>query len=442
MSIAGTILGPLAFIAGRHATMQLRAFLKAHRRTRDLQDALLRELIEHHSLSSFGADHAFGAVRSYEDFKAAVPISDYEAMRPYMQRVFDGETEALFSPGERMLMFSQTSGTTGAPKHIPVTQRFLQEMRRGWNIFGIRVFQDHPGAWLRPILQIASPMQECVSPTGIPCGAISGLLVETQKRIVRRMYVVPPRVSGISDAATRYYAMLRCGLARNVGIITTANPSSTLKLIETAQEHTERLIRDVADGTFSPPGGDDRKSPAALRFKRNPKLARRMEGGVRRDGRLLPRHFWNIAFLTNWTGGTLKLYISRLRELFGDVPIRDIGLLASEGRFSIPIRDNTSEGIAEITGNFLEFIPAEAIEQKDPPVARAAGRRGILPGRYQLGGIVAIQYRRPHPRYGAVRRFAGNRVPLPRRAHGEHHGRKDYRVSGRRGDATRGTAGS
>jgi len=86
---------------------------------------------------------------------------------------------------------------------------------------------------------------------------------------------------------------------------------------------------------------------------------------------LLPRHFWNISFLANWTGGTLKLYIPRLRKLFGDVPIRDIGLLASEGRFSMPLADGTAAGLAEITANVMEFIPAGEERRDNPHVLRA-----------------------------------------------------------------------
>ncbi|GAH84039.1 unnamed protein product, partial [marine sediment metagenome] len=124
------------------------------------------------------------------------------------------------------------------------------------------------------------------------------------------------------------------------------------------------------DGTLTPPG-EISAAARGLRFRPSPALARRLEDGIARDGVLLPRHFWNVAFLANWTGGTLKLYLPRLRELFGSVPIRDIGLLASEGRFSIPLADETPAGVAEITSNFLEFIPADRIGEAPPPALRA-----------------------------------------------------------------------
>lgn len=369
MSIARTLLRPVAHIGSLHAGRQISAFLRAHQRTRIVQNRLLTELIRHHGGTDFGRDHGFTRIRSYEDFTSAVPVGSYETLRPYIDRVIAGQTGALFPPHHRVLMFSLTSGTTGQPKHIPVTSRFLTEMRRGWNIFGLSALRDHPDAWLRPILQISSPIQETLSPTGLPCGAISGLLAQTQKRIVRQMYVVPPAVATIPDPLAKYYTTLRCAIQRNVALITTANPSSTIRLIEVGQAHCEQLIRDIADGTLTPPGPPGEHA-AALQFRPNPKLARRLSQGVQRDGVLLPRHFWNVSFLANWTGGTLKLYIPRLRELFGDVPIRDIGLLASEGRFSMPMADDTA-GLAEITANVLEFIPDSEYGSDNPPALRA-----------------------------------------------------------------------
>ncbi|MDP7637075.1 MAG: GH3 auxin-responsive promoter family protein [Phycisphaerae bacterium] len=358
MGINRTILRPVAFLAGRHAQRQRRAFLEAHRRTAQVQQELLLRLVRHHSDTAFGRDHGFGGIRSYGDFISAVPIRSYEELRPYMRRVLEGDSNALLPPGERVLMFSLTSGTTGQPKHIPVTQRFANQMRRGWNIWGVTALRDHPSGWLRPILQIYSPMRETTSPVGLPCGAISGLLVQMQKRIVHRMYVVPEAVTTLKDPQTKYYTILRCGVGRDVAMITTANPSSTISMIEVGQAHAERLIRDVADGTTRPPGERPHQIARSLRFKRNRALARRMEAGLHDDGQLLPTHFWRPALLANWTGGTLKLYLPRLSKLFGGVPIRDIGLVASEGRFSLPLKSGTAAGVAEITANFLEFAPA------------------------------------------------------------------------------------
>jgi hypothetical protein len=382
MGLRRTFLRGVAYVAGQHASRQLAAFMRSHQRTRECQQELLMEFLARHRDTAFGRDHGFANIRSVEDFRAAVPVGNYDSHRPYIQRVLHGESTALLPPGEEPMMFSMTSGTTGEPKYIPVTRRFLADIRRGWNIFGLNLLRKYPQGWLRPILQISSPMDDSVSPRGVACGAISGLLARTQKKIVRRMYVVPQPVYGIQDPTAKYYAILRCGIEKDVAIITTANPSSTIRMIEAGQAHAERMIRDVADGTFTPPGEFPRDIAASLKFSPNPALAKKLQTGVDRDNGLMPRHFWNIAFLTNWTGGTLKLYIPRLKALFDDAPVRDIGLLASEGRFSIPLEDETSAGAAEITANFLEFIPEEEYESASPRTLLAheleAGREYFL----------------------------------------------------------------
>jgi hypothetical protein len=364
------MLQPVAKLGGLHASRQLGEFLRAHDETPAAQERLLGELCAAHADTAFGRDHGLASVRSYGDFARQVPLGNYETLRPYMDRVLAGETEALLPPGERVLMFSLTSGTTGRPKYIPVTRRFLADMRRGWNAFGIRLLNDEPGLWLRHILQISSPMRESDSTTGLPCGAISGLLAATQKRIVRWMYPAPAQVGLLASPTDRCYALLRYGAMRDVAIITTANPSSTIKLIETGQAHAERLVRDIRDGTCTLP--DNELAGKSLpRPGKNARLARRIEEGIARDGVLLPRHFWNVGALTNWTGGTLRLYLPRLRELFEGAVVRDIGLLASEGRFTIPLANDEPAGVAEVLGNFLEFIPVERRDQADPPVLRA-----------------------------------------------------------------------
>ena len=370
MNLKRLLLRPAARLAATHVHLTLRAFVNSHRRTREVQDRLLASLIARARETAFGRDHNLAAVRTYDEFVRAVPLGNYDTLEPYMQRVLAGETTALLPADQPVLMFSRTSGTTGEPKHIPVTPVFAAHLKRTFSIFGYKAVCDHKEVWLRPILTITSPTREADSPTGLPCGAISGLLNDKQIRLVQRMYTVPPQVTTIGHPVTKYYAALRCSIPCDVSFITTANPSSTIKLIETGQQHAERLIRDIADGTLTPPEPIDAATAAALRFRPNRKLARRLEEGLRRDGQLLPRHFWNVAFLANWTGGTLKLYLPRLRELFDDIPIRDIGLVASEGRFSIPLADDTPAGVAEITANVLEFIPADQHDKPNPTALR------------------------------------------------------------------------
>lgn len=371
MGLTRTLLRPAARIAALHAGAQLGRFLRAHRRSRQVQDALLARLVAEHAETRFGRDHVLSAVKSYDDFRRAVPLGDYQSLLPYLQAVYEGDTEALFPRGVDVLMFALTSGTTGQPKRIPVTRASLDAYRRGWNIFGLQAFNDHPDAWLRKILQITSPATESFSPAGKPCGAISGLLAQTQKRIVRRMYPLPAAVLGIADCRAKYYTIMRLAMPEDVTFISTANPSTIVQMFAVASECLDSLLRDLHDGTLTAPGEVPAEVASRLRLRRRPTLARRIERAVSRDGQLLSRHFWNLSLRMHWTGGTLGLYAPAVQAVTSQTPVRDIGLLASEGRFSVPLADGTAAGVADITAAFLEFIPADQADSPQPTVLRS-----------------------------------------------------------------------
>jgi len=357
-----------AAIAKLHADRVYRRFLKALQHPEEAQVRILRQVVEVVGTSDFGRCYRLDRVRTPQDLRRAVPLHTYEELRPWVQRVFAGELSALFSPGKRVMMFATTSGTTARPKFIPVTPQFVQDYRRGWNTFGVKLLRDHPEAVLRAIIQCSGRHDAGVSPAGIPYGAITGLLAQTQKRIVRRFYVAPPQVAYLPDACARYYTIMRLGIVRDVGFAVTANPATLIQLARTADRESEAMIRDVYDGTLS------------RQFVSDPALHRLLSTGLRpareraaelerlraNHGSLRPRHYWNLAFLACWTGGSMSHYLPTLRDWYGELPVRDIGLLASEGRVTIPLQDNTPAGVLDVQSALFEFIPVEQATAREP----------------------------------------------------------------------------
>ena len=64
-------------------------------------------------------------------------------------------------------------------------------------------------------------------------------------------------------------------------------------------------------------------------------------------------------------------YLRGYPEYFGDRPVRDVGLIASEGRMTIPIEDNTPAGILDIRHHYFEFIPEGQIDHPEPETIEA-----------------------------------------------------------------------
>jgi hypothetical protein len=317
-------------------------------------------------------------MRTPADFKKQVPIAGYDRHEPYIDRVRQGDLGALFGQGTEVLMFALTSGTTNRPKTIPVTREALNDYREGWSIWGITAFDAHRemlADGLKPILQVASDWQERFTSGGIPCGAITGLTAHMQNRFVRTKYCMPAVASRIKDVESKYYVALRYSIYRDLGTIIAANPSTILAIARLGDRCRDVLIRDIADGTL-----DSRwQIPAEIRSRLNFKTrrkhkakARELEQIVEKTGRLLPKDYWpKLQFLSNWMGGTMRAYLRGYPEFFGDTPIRDVGLIASEGRMTIPVEDGTPAGILDIRHHYFEFIPEEAGDQAEPDTVEA-----------------------------------------------------------------------
>ena len=357
-----------------HCRRLLKRFHAATQDATRVQERVLLAKIRRNADSAYGREHRFDQIRSYADFTKHVPLQTYEDFEPYIARLRRGEHNALFGSGQKVRMFALTSGTTGKPKYIPVTDQFLKEFRDGWNAFGMRALMDHEDTLLRPIVQITSRMDETHTEAGIPCGAITGLMAASQGRLARKYYLTPLCVAHIDDPLARYYTIMRLSVpVENVGFMVTANPATPLRLAKTAAQYSEALIRDIHDGTLwgelqVPDGVRNQLAP---RLTPEPARAAVLQRLLEQHGELLPKHFWKLGFMCNWTGGTLGLFLNEFPHYFGDTPVRDIGLLASEGRMSITMQDGTPAGILDVTSSFYEFIPAQQIDKSDPDCLRS-----------------------------------------------------------------------
>ena len=362
-----------ARIAQFHARRVSARFLRTLGDVTAEQQRVLRRTLALVADSDFGRRFDLHAVRTLADLKHAIPLQTYEDCRPYIDRLCDGDTRALFSPGQQILMFATSSGTTAKAKRIPVTPAFVDDYRRGWNIFGLKMLNDHPRAILRAILQSTGRYDAGLTPSGVPYGAITGLLARTQKGIVRRFYVGRPEIAHLDDSRARYYTLMRLGIGRDVAFAITASPATLIQMARTAHEHSEALIRDVHDGTLSETIVSDPDLHRTLSTGLLPNHARAAELARIRSsrGHLRPRDYWRLEFLACWTGGSMGYYLQRLAEWWGALPVRDIGLLASEGRVSIPLEDNTPVGVLDVTSAAFEFIPVEQAEAGNPDTLSA-----------------------------------------------------------------------
>ena len=84
------------------------------------QQAVFEQLIKGGIKTEFGKDHAFDTIKSHEDFVKQVPIRDYEAFKPYIEKIKEGKHNVLWKG--QPIYLAKTSGTTSGVKYIPITK--------------------------------------------------------------------------------------------------------------------------------------------------------------------------------------------------------------------------------------------------------------------------------------------------------------------------------
>jgi hypothetical protein len=88
------------------------------------QEYILSSLLATAQYTDFGREHGFESIVSYEQFRDAVDVSDYNDLFPYIEKMRKGEVDVLW-PGF-IQFFSKSSGTTNdVSKYIPVSHDAL-----------------------------------------------------------------------------------------------------------------------------------------------------------------------------------------------------------------------------------------------------------------------------------------------------------------------------
>jgi hypothetical protein len=99
-------------------------------RLEETQERQLRDLVRHAQDTEFGRAHDFRSIRSYSDYAKRVPIGDYDAFSPAIERMRKGEKGILVPEFVRYFGNSSGSSVQGKPKFLPITERQVAHQKR------------------------------------------------------------------------------------------------------------------------------------------------------------------------------------------------------------------------------------------------------------------------------------------------------------------------
>lgn len=164
-----------SFLAKPYAAIVYKRIQKSMQAAVEDQNAIFETLLKVGKGLYFGKDHYLNEVNSYEEYKQAVPVRDYEGIKPYIEQIKSGKENVLWKG--KPIYFAKTSGTTSGAKHIPITKDSIPNhintardaLLNYMAISGNSSFADG-----KMIFLSGSPTLERIG--GIPTGRLSGIV--------------------------------------------------------------------------------------------------------------------------------------------------------------------------------------------------------------------------------------------------------------------------
>lgn len=276
------------------------------------QEKLLLSLVDTAKKTLFGREHDFENIRSVKDFQDKVNISDYEDLKPYIERVKKGQANILWTDVPEY--FAKTSGTTSGSKYIPISKEGMPFQVKGAQSALFHYIATNNNADFvngKMIFLQGSPELEEVF--GIKTGRLSGIVAHHIPKYLQKNRLPSWETNVMEDWEAKVD-----------------------KIVEETEKENMTLISGIP-----------------------PWLIMYFEKLVEKHGKKIKQIFPNLQLIV--TGGVnYEPYRDKMEELLGGKVDIVQTFPASEGFFAFQ-DDYTKEGLLLLTnhGIFYEFVPLE-----------------------------------------------------------------------------------
>lgn len=333
---------PLSFFQRAWLASQMPAvarFEAALRFPQRAQAKRLSELLQKNAQTAYGRQHQFGKIVSPRDYQKKVPIVDYDALAPWVDRVAAGEMRVLTEVPVRM--FERSGGSTAATKLIPYTADLLTDFSAATNPWLFDLHRRYPGLIGTRSYWSLSPVAQKKQRTsgGLPIGIEDDTeyFGPVARYALQRMMAVPSSVAHFFDMETWRMETLRHLLnAGDLGFISIWSPTFLTLLMRALEEQLPELLQRVL-----------------------PSRRREIQRGLDREGSLVATAIWpQLQCISSWMDGIAGEFVEPLKKWFPRTLFQAKGLLATEGVVSFPYGAGPG-AIVALTSHFLEFLDVD-----------------------------------------------------------------------------------
>ena len=209
----------------------------------ETQKAVFLNLIQEAEQTQFGKDHHFEKIKTVEDFANLVPVRDYEALKPYVDKVVKGEENVLWKG--KPLYFAKTSGTTSGAKYIPLTKESMPyhiEGARNAILLYIHETKNADFVTGKMIFLQGSPILE--EKNGIKLGRLSGIVAHFVPKYLQKNRLPSWETNCIEDWETKVNAVVNETIDQDMTVIS-GIPSWVQMYFEKLQQRAEKPVGEI-----------------------------------------------------------------------------------------------------------------------------------------------------------------------------------------------------
>ncbi|KAG6477217.1 indole-3-acetic acid-amido synthetase GH3.17-like [Zingiber officinale] len=314
-----------------------------------IQEEVLQEILERNSGTEYLHGFLHGRSR-LDQFKEEVPVVDYDQVKPYIDRLANGEPSQIIST-EPILELLTSSGTSGGqPKMMPSTAEELDRKTFFYNILIPVMNRYVEGLEEGKSMYLLFVKPEISTPSGLPARPVLTSYYKSghfRNRPFNRynVFTSPDEVILCSDAKQSMFCQLLCGLVQRTDVLRVGAvfASAFLRAVKFLEDHWRELCANIRSGRVSDwiPDGPCREAVSRVLLRPDPALADLIEaecgqpeswGGIVR--RLWPRTKYVDVIVT----GSMAQYIPLLEFYGGGLPLVSTMYGSSECYLGINLR--------------------------------------------------------------------------------------------------------
>ena len=333
-----------------------------------VQTKLLMELLQDNKDTEYGKKYGFADITSIEEYQERVPLTTYDDYKDYVRRMTQEGERKLICDSDPV-WYNKTSGTVGAPKKIPYTQRTRDWFGRYSLVYQSGMLsrelgEDYFGGRVLNLIRCSDSIVKL--PDGVPFGPIAEARV--RPFLERWAEISPaPSESVFADAGTdTRYLNARYSLCdKDLNSIICTFTSFLLDFCRYIEKNWELLVSDIEAGTIngSVELPDEIREKLAAELVPQPERAAELRAIFEQgfDAPFIPKVWPLLRYVAGGASAGFALYTNEVRDRYlgRDVAFYYRGIAASEGVFTVPVRlaDHASALIPDSL--FYEFIPED-----------------------------------------------------------------------------------